>query len=217
MPEVKTDFGNGSSMSSGVRVIEKGCIWHAQWSHTVLPFATFILQALCHWSSLYSWKILLLQQGLSCQQEWLPTWIRPFTWCVCSELDSGQHVVQQCSGLGNTTLTLVAPECCGRDLAGQHSSSACAGWRKRPNSPCFPIPESKLAEAEKTRRHGPVHASLENKRGTPRKTSCGSTVSRVSCWCGSVSCNDCLLLPLGNADDLRDKKTQRKGKLLHKH
>jgi len=54
MPEVKTDFGDGSSMSLGVRIIENSCVWCALRSHAVLPFATFILQTLCHWSSLHS-------------------------------------------------------------------------------------------------------------------------------------------------------------------
>lgn len=71
----------------------------------------------------------------------------------------------------NSNLTLVPSECCGRDLAGQHSSAACAGWMKRHSGLCFLFLKSNLEEAGKTRRH----AALENKSGTPTKTAGGST------------------------------------------
>lgn len=35
-----------------------------------------------------------------------------------------------------------------------------------------------MEEAGKTRRHGPLHAALENKSGTPSKTTGGSMVGK---------------------------------------
>lgn len=172
MPEVKTAFGDGSSMSSGMRVIENGCMTCTVVSHSSSLCKLCVTGAVCtHVNNPFAAAEFLLPAGVAaCLAQALHL--------GCLPLAPFRSASRECSaggGLGNSHSPLLPQTAVAWILQDSRARLPMLGWRNTYKS-LFSLPGEKTSRSREKQEILSSSCCPKNKRGPPRQNSCRSMV-----------------------------------------